>query len=63
MIYYPVPLHKQEAFADLKSSDADFPVTDRLSEQVMSLPMHTELTTEQLEKITGAVLDFFKIHA
>lgn len=63
MIYYPVPLHKQEAFADLKSSDADFPVTDRLSEQVLSLPMHTELTTEQLEKITGAVLDFFKIHA
>ncbi|MEO0404025.1 MAG: DegT/DnrJ/EryC1/StrS family aminotransferase [Bacteroidota bacterium] len=63
MIYYPVPLHKQEAFADLKSSDTAYPVTEKLSKQVLSLPMHTELSQDQLERITGAVKDFFKIHA
>ncbi|MGB1031500.1 MAG: DegT/DnrJ/EryC1/StrS family aminotransferase [Flavobacteriales bacterium] len=63
MIYYPVPLHHQEAFKDLKSDNASFPVTDQLSTEVISLPMHSELDQEQLERITGAVLDFFKIHA
>lgn len=63
MIYYPVPLHHQEAFSDLKSENDSFPVTDQLSKEVISLPMHSELDQEQLERITGAVLDFFKIHA
>jgi len=63
MIYYPVPLHHQEAFENLKSEKDNFPVTDQLSKEVLSLPMHSELNQEQLERITGAVLDFFKIHA
>jgi len=60
MIYYPVPLHQQKAYIDPRYEAGDFPITNRLCEQVFSLPMHTELTTEQLERITGAVIDFLK---
>lgn len=59
-IYYPVPLHRQKAYADLRYNEADFPVTNQLSEEVLSLPMHTELETEQLEYICNTILDFFK---
>ena len=58
MIYYPVPLHLQEAFEYLGYKPGDFPVTEKLCQQVISLPMHTELNEEQLQRITGAVIDF-----
>lgn len=59
MIYYPVPLRKQKAYYQ-ESNDEDFKQTDLLCEQVLSLPMHTELDDEQLNYITDAVLEFFK---
>lgn len=59
MIYYPVPLHKQKAYDDGSYKDTDFPVTMQLIDQVISLPMHTELTDEQLHYITETVKDFF----
>ena len=59
MIYYPVPLYKQAAFQQNLDS-ADFPVTEYLCEAVFSLPMHSELTEEVLERITGAVKAFFR---
>ena len=58
MIYYPVPLHLQKAYQDSRYKAGDFPVAEKLSECVMSLPMHTELTQEQLEYITRSVLEF-----
>lgn len=58
MVYYPVPLHLQEAFKHLAYKKGDFPVTERLCEQVMSLPMHTELTDEQLRHICDAVSSY-----
>lgn len=57
MIYYPVALRKQKAYYQ-DSQDADFINTDRLLEQVISLPMHTELDDEQLKYITDSVLEF-----
>lgn len=60
MIYYPVGLHLQKAYRDLGYSEGDFPVTERLSGEVLSLPMHTELTEEQLEYITTTIRKFFK---
>lgn len=60
MIYYPVPLHQQKAYIDPRYEADHFPVTNMLCEQVFSLPMHTELTEEQLERITRAVADFVK---
>ncbi|MDR1877472.1 MAG: DegT/DnrJ/EryC1/StrS family aminotransferase [Flavobacteriaceae bacterium] len=60
MIYYPVPLRKQKAYDTGNYNDSDFPVTDRLINQVISLPMHTELDEDQLRYITDNVLSFFK---
>ena len=57
MIYYPVALRKQKAYFQ-ESNDADFVNTDKLLDQVISLPMHTELDEEQLKFITDAVLEF-----
>lgn len=57
MIYYPVALRKQKAYYQ-ESNDADFINTDKLLDQVISLPMHTELDEEQLKYITEAVLEF-----
>ncbi|GEN76689.1 DegT/DnrJ/EryC1/StrS family aminotransferase [Chryseobacterium hagamense] len=57
MIYYPVALRKQKAYFQ-ESNDADFVNTDKLLDQVISLPMHTELDEEQLKYITDAVLEF-----
>ncbi|WP_294218781.1 DegT/DnrJ/EryC1/StrS family aminotransferase [uncultured Chryseobacterium sp.] len=59
MIYYPVALRKQKAYFQ-DSNDADFVNTDKLLDQVISLPMHTELDDEQLKYITDAVLEFMK---
>ncbi|NIF06328.1 DegT/DnrJ/EryC1/StrS family aminotransferase [Chryseobacterium sp. Tr-659] len=59
MIYYPVALRKQKAYFQ-ESNDADFVNTDKLLDQVISLPMHTELDEEQLKYITDAVLEFMR---
>lgn len=57
-IYYPVPLHRQKAYADVRYRESDFAVTNQLSEEVISLPMHTELDEEQLGYICRTVLEF-----
>lgn len=58
MIYYPVPAHRQKMFAQFNASELDLPVTDWLTERVISLPMHTELDESQLQFITSAVKEF-----
>jgi UDP-2-acetamido-2-deoxy-ribo-hexuluronate aminotransferase len=60
MIYYPVPLRKQKAYDNGNYNDEDFPVTNKLIDEVISLPMHTELEEDQLKFITDTVLNFFK---
>ena len=59
MIYYPFPLHLQKAYAELAYKEGDFPVTERLCKQVLSLPIHTEMEQEQLEYIIHSVSQFF----
>lgn len=58
MIYYPVPGHKQKMFASFGLSDSDLPVTDTLTEKVLSLPIHTEMEQEQLVFICEAIKEF-----
>ena len=58
MIYYPVPGHKQKMFASFSLPDTLLPTTDDLTNRVISLPIHTEMDTEQLTYITEAVLNF-----
>ena len=59
-IYYPIPLHSQKAYLDPRYKEEDFPVTNQLINEVISLPMHTELDDDQIQYITNAVLEFFK---
>jgi len=60
MIYYPVPLHLQKAYVDTRYKKGDFPVTEKLCDSVISLPMHTELDLFQLKYITDNFLEFIK---
>jgi UDP-2-acetamido-2-deoxy-ribo-hexuluronate aminotransferase len=59
-IYYPIPLHSQKAYRDARYKEEDFPVTNLLVKQVISLPMHTELDDEQIKFITDSVLEYLK---
>lgn len=55
-VYYPVPLHLQEAYSFIGYRRGDFPVSEHLSECVLSLPMHTELSQEQIQYIVRTLL-------
>lgn len=59
-IYYPIPLHSQKAYLDPRYKEEDFPVTNQLVKEVLSLPMHTELEDDQIEFITTTILEFLK---
>ncbi len=58
MIYYPVPGHRQKMFEQFNVASLDLPVTDWLTQRVISLPIHTELDEEQLAYITTHVLAY-----
>ncbi|HJU45305.1 MAG TPA: DegT/DnrJ/EryC1/StrS family aminotransferase [Chitinophagaceae bacterium] len=58
MIYYPVPAHRQKMFEAFGGAAFELPLTDWLTERVISLPMHTELEQEQLEFISNKVLEY-----
>lgn len=57
-IYYPIPLHNQKAYLDTRYNEADFPITNQLVKEVLSLPMHTELDDEQIKVITDEIKAF-----
>ncbi|MFK5971822.1 MAG: DegT/DnrJ/EryC1/StrS family aminotransferase [Flavobacteriaceae bacterium] len=57
-VYYPIPLHRQKAYADKRYNESDFLVTNQLVKEVISLPMHTELDEEQIAYITDTVVSF-----
>lgn len=57
-IYYPIPLHAQKAYLDARYKEEDFPVTNQLVKEVISLPMHTELEDDQIAFITKSILEF-----
>ncbi len=57
-IYYPIPLHRQKAYLDERYKESDFPVTNQLVKEVISLPMHTELDEEQIHYISATILNF-----
>ena len=59
MVYYPGPLHLQNAYGYLGYKEHDLPVTTSLCKEVLSLPMHPNMEKEQLDYIIHNVLDFF----
>ncbi|WP_207492741.1 DegT/DnrJ/EryC1/StrS family aminotransferase [Aridibaculum aurantiacum] len=60
MIYYPVPAHRQKMFDAFGSANTEMPITDWLTDRVLSLPVHTELDEAQLEHIVQHVVNFIK---
>ena len=54
-IYYPIPLHNQKAYLDPRYKEEDFPVTNQLVKEVLSLPMHSELEADQIAFITDEI--------
>lgn len=59
MIYYPVPLHFQKAYEKDEFGEGSFPITENLSKTVISLPIHTEMKTEELEYIVKQIKGFY----
>lgn len=57
MVYYPKPMHRQEAFSAFEYDDADFPNTIRLCDTVLSLPMHPYLTDVDIEQVVSVIKD------
>jgi UDP-2-acetamido-2-deoxy-ribo-hexuluronate aminotransferase len=54
-IHYPIPLHKQDAFSCIQYNNDEYPVSNRISQQVFSLPMHPFLTSIQVEEVVGTI--------
>ena len=59
-IYYPLGFHEQKAYKQEFISDNDFPETNKVKNQVISLPMHTELTKKQIKFISNTIISFFE---
>lgn len=60
MVYYPKPMHRQEAFAGQAYDDAEFPNTLKLCDTVLSLPMHPYLTDEDIDTVVNMINKFFE---
>ena len=59
-IYYPLGFHEQKAYKQEFFSEGDFPITNEVKNQVISLPMHTELSRRQINYITNTIISFFE---
>ena len=57
-IYYPLPLHLQQAYQYLGHREGDFPVAERLSRESLSIPVYPELTADQVDRVADAILEF-----
>ena len=57
-VYYPIPLHQQKAYKRERYDEADFKVTNQLSKEVFSLPMHTEMEDDQIDYIVNTIKEY-----
>ena len=58
-IHYPIPIHLQEAYSDLRLAPGAFPVSEQVARRTLSLPMYPELTPAQIEFTVGTIREFF----
>jgi len=54
-IYYPIPVHRQKPFVALGYGGETYPVTDRLTEEVLSIPVHPSLSDDEVSTVVAAV--------
>lgn len=59
-IHYPVPLHFQEAYKDLGYNEGDFPIAEKLSNEILSLPMYPELMEEEIMYVVESAKEFYR---
>ena len=59
-IYYPVPLHRQKAYLDPRYREDMFPTTNDITDRILALPIHTELSGDTIERITDTINQFTK---
>jgi dTDP-4-amino-4,6-dideoxygalactose transaminase len=57
-IHYPIPLHLQKAYENLGYKQGDFPVTEKVASEILSLPMYPQLTAEQQRRVVQEVSFF-----
>jgi len=62
-VYYPIPLHRQKCFADLGYEKGSLPATEQAAEEVLSLPIFSELTEGEQGRVIGAVAEFFGVES
>jgi dTDP-4-amino-4,6-dideoxygalactose transaminase len=61
-IYYPLPLHLQEAYAPYGFREGDLPIAEQLARDVISIPIYPELMQSQIEQVAAAILEFVEAH-
>lgn len=57
-VHYPLPLHLQPAYADLKHREGDFPATEKAAKEILSLPMYPEMTSDMVAEAASAIKEF-----
>ena len=58
-LHYPIPIHLQEAYKELNLNKGDFPITELYSNEILSLPIFPELSTEQIQHVANKIKDFY----
>lgn len=58
MVYYPIPMHRQEAYMKHKQYDSNFPVTEQLCDTVISLPIHAYISLEEIDEVSSAIRNY-----
>jgi len=58
-LHYPIPLHLQNAYKDFNLINGNYPITEKVSNEILSLPMFPNLTSEQIEYVTSKIKNFF----
>jgi dTDP-4-amino-4,6-dideoxygalactose transaminase len=59
-VYYPIPIHRLECFANLGGKEGDLPMAEKAAKEVLALPIYPELTMAQKERVVAVVADFYK---
>jgi dTDP-4-amino-4,6-dideoxygalactose transaminase len=60
LVHYPIPIHRQQAYAEINKIVTDMPITERIADEVLSLPMYSQLSLKQVGDVIKLVNDFFE---